>query len=332
MYDHYIALDWAQTNMAIARMTNCANKITSIDVRADIRELRVYLTQLKGSKLLTFEETTTSQWLYTELKPYVNEILVCDPYRNRLLSEGPKTDRIDAEKLVQLLRANLLKPVFHSGEDFIYLRKFISGYQDLVKSGVRLKNQRSALFRGVGKDKRAKELENPLERFVLEGIDTGIEYYEEEKKRYEEEFHKIWRKYSVVKNLESIPGIGKIGAVKIAATVVNASRFKTDGHWLSYSGLIKLDRLSGGRSYGRKDSRYCRTLKSVFKTAALSVINSKTENVFRDYYSHLLQKKGVAEYDARNAVARKIAVVAFGIFKSGKQFEPGRLIVTSKSK
>ena len=156
MYDHYIALDWAQTNMAIARMTNCANKITSIDVRADIRELRVYLTQLKGSKLLTFEETTTSQWLYTELKPYVNEILVCDPYRNRLLSEGPKTDRIDAEKLVQLLRANLLKPVFHSGEDFIYLRKFISGYQDLVKSGVRLKNQRSALFRGVGKDKRAK--------------------------------------------------------------------------------------------------------------------------------------------------------------------------------
>ena len=60
--------------------------------------------------------------------------------RNRLLSEGVKTDRIDAEKLVQLLRARLLKEVFHSGHTFIYLRKVISGYEDTIKAGVRVKN------------------------------------------------------------------------------------------------------------------------------------------------------------------------------------------------
>ena len=103
IYDHYIAIDWAATNMAIARMTKKTNKITAIDVPSDIKELQFYLSTLKGTKILAIEETSTSQWLYTELKEYVDRILVCDPYRNSLLGEGPKTDKIDATKLVQLL-------------------------------------------------------------------------------------------------------------------------------------------------------------------------------------------------------------------------------------
>ena len=109
IYDHYIAIDWAIANMAIARMTKKSNKITAIDVPSDIANLQVYLKNLKGTKILTIEETTTSQWLYTELKDYVDRILICEPYRNRLLSEGPKTDKIDATKLVHLLKAGLMK-------------------------------------------------------------------------------------------------------------------------------------------------------------------------------------------------------------------------------
>jgi hypothetical protein len=118
MYEHYIAVDWAQRNMAIARMTHSSSKVKVIDVPANVKELQLYLSQLKGKKILTIEETTTSQWLYTELKEHVDNILICDAYRNKLLSEGPKTDKIDATKLVQLLKANLLKPVFHSGDEF----------------------------------------------------------------------------------------------------------------------------------------------------------------------------------------------------------------------
>ena len=85
IYDHYIAIDWAAINMAIARMTKKSNKITTIDVPSDITEFQFYLKNLKGTKILAIEETTTSQWLYTELKDYVNNILICDPCRNSLL-------------------------------------------------------------------------------------------------------------------------------------------------------------------------------------------------------------------------------------------------------
>ena len=106
MFDHYIAVDWAQRNMAISRMTTQSGKIRTIDVPSDIEELKLYLGGLRGTKILAFEETTPAHWLYTELKPFADEIVVCDPYRNRLLSEGPKTDKIDAAVLADLLRSN----------------------------------------------------------------------------------------------------------------------------------------------------------------------------------------------------------------------------------
>lgn len=43
IYDHYIAIDWAAINMAIARMTKKSNKIAVIDVPSDIIGLQIYL-------------------------------------------------------------------------------------------------------------------------------------------------------------------------------------------------------------------------------------------------------------------------------------------------
>ncbi|MBI1976698.1 MAG: transposase [Candidatus Omnitrophica bacterium] len=325
MYDHYISLEWAQTNMVLARMTKESSEVKTFNATSNLKDLQLCLSRLKGRKILTFEETTTAQWLYVELKECVDEILICDPYRNRLLSEGAKTDKLDAIRLVQLLRAGLLKPVFHSAGRFIELRKFVSGYEDLVKLGVRLKNQRASLFRAQGRDKRQKNLDGTAEQFVLEGTDRGIGNYEAEKKRYEEQMGKFRRKHGMIRALDQISGIGLVGAIKIAARVVDPRRFSTKGQWLSYCGLIRHEKLSGGRSYGWKGPRYCRTLKSVFKTAAITVIEKSKENFFKDYYHFLIQQKGYAEHQARHATARRIAVVAWGVLKSGKGFDAEKL-------
>lgn len=319
MYNHYIAVDWAQKNMAIARLTKKSEKINTIDVPADVEELKMYLKNLHGSKILTFEETTTSQWLYVELSNYVDKILVCDPYRNRLLSDGPKNDKIDAEKLAKLLKSDLLKPIFHTGEKIIYLRKFLSSYEDVVKAGVRLKNQRSALFRARGLAKNSEKLDYWPETFVLEGIDRGIANYETEKNRYEKAIKKIVKENKILKYLTELPGIAEIGALKIGATVVDAKRFPNKGKFLSYSGLIKLEKMSGGKSYGKKKSRYTRVLKNVFKTAVMASIHENTDNFIKNYYMHLIYEKRYSDYKARSAVARRIAVLAYGILKTSKK-------------
>lgn len=331
MYDHYIGVDWAQRNMAIARMTKSSEKIQVIDVPASVSELKVYLKSLKGSKTLTVEESSTAQWLYVELKDEVDELIICDPYRNYLLSEGTKSDKIDAAKLVKLLRGGFLKPVFHSTDEMIYLRKLVSGYDDLIKMGVRLKNQRAALLisRGLQK-KQSDRLDRPEEKFVVDGVDQSIQVYEDEKKRYEKEFSRLSRKHKMLRDLKSLPGIGDVHALKIAAIVVDAKRFPTRGHFLSYSGLIQLDQSSGGKSLGKKQPRCCRHLKSVFKSGALSATQEHVNNPLRDLYLYLQNEQGHPEYRARHKVARRLAILAYGILKSGQKFKIERRSLQAK--
>ena len=325
IYNHYIAIDWSIVNMAIARMTKKSNKITAIDVPSDITDLQAYLKNLKGTKILTIEETTTSQWLYTELKDYVDRILICDPNRNKLLNEGPKTDKIDATKLVQLLKAGLMKEVYHSTDKFLYLRRFVSGYEDLVKAGVRLKNQRYSLLRACGKrgfEWAGTKLGSEGDQFVLDCMDRQIEAHKQKKESYGKEFERLAKDYPEIRHQKRLPGIGPIHAVKIVARLVTPYRFADKGHFLSYTGLIKLEKISGGRSYGRKNSRYCRQLKGVYKTSTWAAIGGN--NPINNYYEYLIQEKGYPEHNARHKACRKLAILSLGVFKSGKKYQPYR--------
>jgi transposase len=321
-YAHYIAVDWSIRNMAVARMTGKSNKVTVIDVPSDIGELKLYLENLRGNKVLTLEETTTSQWLYTELKGKVERIVICDPVRNHLLSEGAKTDKIDAVKLVQLLRAGLLKEVYHSSERFLELRRLISGYEDAVKAGVRLKNQRYSLLRANGKtgdEKIGTRLGSTVDQNVLDRIERQIECVENEKEAYDKDFRILAKKYPEIRHQMSLPGIGLIGAVKIVSRVVSPFRFIDVGHFLSYAGLVKLERKSGNVIYGRKNSRYSRELKSVYKTGVVTAIGGN--NHINDYYEYLMHEKGYPDYQARHRAARRLATLSLGVFKSGGKYQ-----------
>ncbi len=77
MYDHYIALDWAKSNMALARMTRKGSKIKVTESPSNLLNIKEYLKSLKGKKVFTLEETSSSQWFYSELKPFVTKLIVC---------------------------------------------------------------------------------------------------------------------------------------------------------------------------------------------------------------------------------------------------------------
>jgi transposase len=316
-YDHYIGLDWSERTMAIARMTKHQSFPVTNERPTDLKEMKLYLDQLRGTRVLVVEETTTAHWLYLELCEHVERIIICDPYRNKLLSEGAKTDKIDAAKLCQLLKAGLLKEVFHTHSKDYELRKLVSAYRDLVQSGVRLKNQRSALFRAEGKH-CSEQLKNTTLHFILERIDQEIAHYEQMKADYVERFAHVAKTDKRVRLQSTIPGIGIIGAVKIVAVVVDARRFDHTGKYLSYCGLVMLHKMSGQRSYGLRHPRCDRELKSVYKTAALGALTHKGE--MNEYYESL-RARGVAEHNARNTIARHIAKVSYGMLKHGTSYQ-----------
>jgi transposase len=311
-FDHYVALDWSQEIMAIGHM-RCRDKEPVVFERAsELKALKQYLRTLRGTIVLTFEETTTAQWLYLELREEVDRIVICNPYMNRLLSAGPKTDKIDAAKLCLLLRAGLLTEVFHSDNSLYELLLLVSAYRDLVQAGVRALNQRSALLRGHGDS-------GTHAPFILEHLDKSIELYRHAKQEYEAKFEDFCRHNKQLKLLLPVSGIGIIAAVTILATVVDARRFPRTGKYLSYCGLVKLEHSSGGRSYGRRKPQYSHSLKAVYKMAALAAIQGT--NPMREYYDQLVAR-GVAKHHARHQIARYIATVTYGILKTGTTYNP----------
>ena len=279
-YDHYIALDWSLKIMAIAHMSRHETTPRVFERPASLKELKTYLGSLKGRVILTFEESGFAHWLYLELLDEVDRIIICDPFKNKLLQHGPKTDKIDARKLCQLLRAGLLTEVFHSTSGLYELRLLVSAYDDVVRAGIRLLNQQAALkltHRDTGKTASF------IGRFLTENIDL----YRKSKEQYERRFRESARRNSLVRFQQQLPGIGTIGAVKIVACVVDPRRFPY----------------------------------AVYKTAALAAINGK--NSIREYYDQLLAQ-GVAEHNARHAVARYIARTSLGMLKTGTRYEPYR--------
>src|SRR5215469_786944 len=109
----YIGLDVHKEATTVAVRNGAGKLVMESIVETKAKTLLDFLAGLGGELHVTLEEGTWAAWLYDVLKPRVREIVVCNPRRNALLKEGSKSDKIDARKLAELLRAGLLRAVYH---------------------------------------------------------------------------------------------------------------------------------------------------------------------------------------------------------------------------
>jgi hypothetical protein len=321
IYKHYIALDWSKVNFALASIRDTGTKFKVVEHPPDLKILKQCLKQLPGKKILTIEETTTTQWLYVELKDYVDKILICEPFHNSLLKSGPKNDKIDTRKLCTLLRNGSLKEVYHTTDELYKLRKLVSAYEDFVTASVRMKNQRSSMFLSEGKDHKKERIlsGNAINKFITEKQNLTIEHIALVRKEFELLFRKIQKENQIIQQLVKISGIATKLAVTILAVVTDANRFESKYKYYAYCGLVKHLKDSGKRNYGKRIARHSRVLKRCYKIAANAAIGGN--NDIREYYEYLLQNNYSYE-DARNQIARYIAKVSYAIMKYKTDYRP----------
>jgi hypothetical protein len=124
---NYIGMDVHKETVSIAVM-NSAELVMDSILETKAATILQFIQGLRGNLHVTFEEGTWAAWLYDLLKPHVAKIVVCDPRRNALLKEGNKSDKVDARKLVELLRAGLLRPVYHGANGLRTLKELSRSY------------------------------------------------------------------------------------------------------------------------------------------------------------------------------------------------------------
>jgi transposase len=92
---------------------------------------------------IAIEVGTHSPWVNRLLTECGHEVLVANPRKTRLIyGQKRKTDKLDAEKLARLARADpeLLYPVEHRGEDFQAHLAVVHSREALIRSRTQMIN------------------------------------------------------------------------------------------------------------------------------------------------------------------------------------------------
>ncbi len=137
----------------------------------------------------------------------------------------------------------------------------------------------------------------------------------------------VWQRSSdVARRLMTIPGIGPVGATAFAATVGDASQFRSGRQFAAWLGLTPLQMSSGGKErLGRitkMGDKYLRKLLIVGMTSLVRRAKYKPETV-DPRLADLLARKPVRV--ATVAMANKAARVIWAIMTRGETYRSGHV-------
>jgi len=146
----YIGLDVHQATIAAAVMDHNGKLVMEAILETKAATVIEFVRGISGDIHVTLEEGTCAAWLHDLLLPHVNRVIVCDPRKNALLKQGNKSDKVDARKLAELLRTNLLSPVYHGATGVSALRELARSYMTLTHDSTRVMNRIKAVYHGRG--------------------------------------------------------------------------------------------------------------------------------------------------------------------------------------
>lgn len=348
MKTYYVGMDVHQASIVIVVLNGAGKVVEASALKTGVTAIRSYLQRLKGRVFVTFEEGTQAQWLYEVVQSLVTEVIVCDPRQNRLLAVGNKSDRIDAQKLAELLRNGSLKAVDHRDHGVRVLKELVRNYECLVQDTTRVMNRLKALYRGRAIACKGHELyrqersQQWLRKLTEPGAKAraGFLYQQLAALRPLRQQAKLAmlraaRRQAAYPWLLSVPRLGAVSVAQVLAIVGSPYRFRSKRQFWTYVGLAVVTRSSAEQEVVngvlRRSRRPLATrglnrnhnhlLKRVFKTAATSACYG---GPFSAAYEARV-KRGMDPALARLTIARQIAALTLSLWKRGELFQVERM-------
>jgi transposase len=345
----YIGMDVHKETISIAVLNSSGKLVMETIIETKASTLLEFVQGLRGSLHVTFEEGTWAAWLYDLLKPHVTKVLVCDPRKNSLLKVGNKSDRIDGRKLAELLRAGLLRSVYHGEQGVRTLKELSRSYLTISGDLARVMTRLKALYRSWAIPCAGKQVYAPryraqwLGKITEAGVRRRAEFYYQQldalralRQQVRRELLAESGQHKASKLLCQIPSIGPIRAAQLIAILQTPHRFRTKRQLWAYGGLGIETHSSADHHYvdgqlqpSKKqvslrglNRNHNHDLKNIFKGAA--IIAATKAGPFQEFYAALVAK-GMRPEMARLTLARKIAAITLLVWKKGVCFDAQHL-------
>jgi len=342
-------MDVHQASIAIVVLNGAGRVVMQCVVETGAERVRAFLKQLRGRVYVTFEEGTQATWLYDVVRSLVTEVVVCDPRHNKLITAGNKSDRIDAQKLAELLRNGSLKAVYHNDQSTRQLKELVRLYDCLVQDSTRVMNRLKAIYRGQAINCRGHEVyrEDRRQQWLQKlrssaGKQVRANYLYEQlaalkplRQRAKQQMIKEARRHAAYRTIISMPLLGPVSVAQLIAIVSTPHRFRSKRQFWTYIGLAVVTVSTGDhevvngvlrRSRRPRGTRglnrnHNHVLKRVFKNAATSACQREP---FKAHYQARVAQ-GMDPALARLTIARQLSAITLAVWKRGEKFKQERM-------
>jgi transposase len=321
------------------------SQICALTEEGEILERRILTRRDRFAEVLgprprariLIEASTESEWVARCLEELGHEVIVADPnyapmYATR--SRRVKTDRRDAQALMDACRLGAYRPAHRTSEPQRRVRALLAARDSLVHSRVRQIQLIRALVRREGLRVRGGsvatfaarlgELELPewLQGLVAPVVAT-MEEVSRQLLKVDRAILRIVGSDAVVRRLGTAPGIGPVIAVASVATLDRVERFDRAHQVECYLGLVPRENSSAERQHrGPITKAGSARMRWLLVQAAWCILrshSSETEEL-RAWAGRIATRRG--RRVAVVALARRLAGILYAMWRDGTEFQP----------
>ena len=160
---------------------------------------------------------------------------------------------------------------------------------------------------------------------VRRSVEDHLSYLNEQIKHCEESIRNHINSHPTLKRqsqlLDSIPGIAETTAALLLSEITDITQYRSARQVAAYAGLVPRERQSGSSVRGR--TRLSKIGNARLRRALyFPAITALRCSPFFQAWAEGLLKRGKSKMSVICAVMRKLIHVAYGVLKSGKEFDP----------
>jgi transposase len=331
---YYVGLDVHKKTVSYCVKTGDGSLVQEGTVAATRAALTSWAEHLPKPWSGALEATLFTGWIYDHVQSYAQQLKVAHPVMLKAIAASKKkNDRVDASKISDLVRCNLLPECYIAPRPLRELRRVLRYRNLVVRQAVRMKNKISGLLLETGTPHNKEKLHGrkyfqELLDSLEEVPDSVVELLRLTRSSWEA-FHQMEQKLTAglsqdpelaerVARLRTIPGVGQITALTWALEVGEPQRFATVGQAVSYCGLCSAQRESAGHSQrGPLSKQRNKHLQSILIEAAK--LAPRWSPRLTEVHARELQRGN--RNRATLAVARKLVAYLLAVERSGKAFQ-----------
>jgi len=328
----YLGLDVHRRSVTLAGINSEGTHLASRSYPSEDPTALLEAVQRLRPYHAVVEACGSYHWIYERLRQG-GEVTLAHPYKLRALwTARAKTDKLDAIRLAQLLRADLIPAAYVPPPSYQRLR-------DLVRSRVRMVRDRAEVYhhlhsilarfnwhspyvqpfckRGVAW-LRTLDMPTPFDLVRRELLDR-LTHYDQAIRQLEEQMDTLAADYPQIEALTLLYGIGTFSALLIVAELGEVDRFDRGEEVAAYAGLTPHVRQSGSQEHrGAISKSGSPWLRWILVEASIKVI--RKDPALHDFHQRVRRRSGWRR--ARVAVARKLAVICWKRLRAWEQQHP----------